>query len=111
MVPFFRLWKNSSVSGPVAAGKKGTLWATMSVCRRRGVAASTKRSPSPRGLPLASVSGSCGMPVDDEKRAITGRRGAGEVLRLGELARLGRRLEGPREEDALGVGCDEKETC
>lgn len=41
---------------------------------------STNRMPMPRGLPLASVSGRSGIPVELEKRTITG---VDELLKCG----------------------------
>lgn len=67
--------KNSRASWPFEPGKPSTEWVMMSVCTRRGVSASTKRIAKPRGLPLGSVSGSSGIPVELENRAIMGVEG------------------------------------
>jgi hypothetical protein len=79
-------------SSPVRTGKSGVECATMSVCTRRGVLASSKRIASPRGWPSGAVSGwieirsasdEChwwltrvGKPVELEKRVVTGVLGA-----------------------------------
>jgi hypothetical protein len=76
MVPALMAVKKPRVSAPSFPGKPSTLWAMMSVwARRPSRSGSWKRTARPRGLPLGSLSGRAGMPVEEEKRARSGVEG------------------------------------
>jgi hypothetical protein len=85
-------FKNSRNSAPVRVGKYFVECATISVCALRPFTSGRwKRIAMPRGLPVGSVSGSCGVPVDEEKRTVIG---VEEALKCGADVRL----------EAAGVG-------
>lgn len=62
---------------PELTGKKGVEWVTMSVCcRRPPFSGRLNRTAKPLGLALVSLSGIVGIPVESEKRPVTGVDGA-----------------------------------
>lgn len=62
-------WRNSRNSWPVLVGNPSVEWLTMSVCT---CSASWNRIARPQGFALGSLSGKSGIPVELEKRTITG---------------------------------------